>query len=293
MKPCRSLSEIGKTKRINKLFNENGKTLIIPLDDNLISGPQTKIERMDIKSKQIIDANPTAILAYQGTLKTINEHIPTILNVTASTINSNHTNKVIISSIENAIKLCADAVAVHINLSSIYESRMLEIFGEISSKCDSFGIPLMAIIYPRSEILNSDGKYSDFNYDDYRINNQQKYADLVSHCVRVGYEIGADIIKTHFTGSISSFKQVIDSAVGVPVLISGGNETNVRDLFIMTEQAIKAGASGACIGRNVFCRKDSGRMIRTLKKIIFENISAQEAYNLYLIEKEGDYGNLE
>ncbi len=273
---------LGKRKRLYRILGETGKCLIVPLDDNLISGVKTEIDDLGKKLDQILSARPNAILSYQGTLKSIGDYsMPTILNLTSSTINSCHTNKVLTSSVKNAIKLGADAIAVHVNLSSKYESSMLEILGRISEESDRYGIPLMAIIYPRGEIISTDGKIIDQNYTETKEKNLNEYADLVSHCVKVAFELGADIIKTQYTGTSSSFKKVVQSASGKPVLIAGGGKIEVANLFKMVEGAMIAGASGVSIGRNVFGRIDSDKIILGLKKMIFENMPYKEALNYY------------
>ena len=273
---------IGKKRRLNRIFNSDGKCLIVPLDDNLISGSITGISDIKEKIQQIESAKPNAILAYQGTLSLVTDlNIPCILNLTASTINSTHTHKVQVSSVEKAISLGTEAVAVHINLTSRYESDMLNTLGRISEDCERFGIPLLAIAYPRGEYIDSDGIEIDQNYLDLKSHDLERYGDLVSHCARVSFELGADIIKTQYTGSIDTFKKVVESAGGKPVIIAGGNKINVKLLFYMVEDAMRAGASGVSIGRNVFNRNDSDRIILCLQKLIFEDISASDALELY------------
>ena len=274
--------DIGKRRRLSHIFNSNGKCIIVPLDDNLISGTITGIENIKTKLKQIETAKPNAILAFSGTLSIIQDYsIPIILNVTASTINSCHTNKVIVSSVEKAVKLGADAVAVHINLTSKYESNMIKNIGKISEECDKFGMPLLAIVYPRGEKFDSNGNIKDENYLQLKESHSEDYTNLVSHCVRLAFELGADIIKTQYTGTIDSFKQVIESAGGKPVVIAGGDKVDAKKLFTMTENAIKAGASGVSIGRNIFNRKDSDKIIYCLQKLIFDNLSAKDILNIY------------
>ena len=276
---------IGKRKRINNIFNSDGKCVIVPLDDNLISGPTTGIVDISTKLQQIEKANPSAILAYQGTLANIEDTtIPRILNLTASTIRSCHTKKVLISNIEYALKMDADAVAVHINISSQYESHMLEILGKVSGACDTYGIPLLVIIYPRCESCDRNSLVQDENYLLLKETDNQKYTELISHCVRIAYEMGADIIKTQYTGSKESFDMVVKSANGCPVIIAGGDIMKVNDLFQMIEGAMVSGASGVSIGRNIFGRADSDIIIKCIKDIVFLNQTAE-----YVMQKYQEY----
>lgn len=259
-------SSLGKRRRMFRMFGNKGKCIVVPLDDNLISKYNDGLKDLQSKIEDIQEASPNGILCYLGTASTIDKYeIPIILNLTASTEYTAHTKKVLVSSIEQAIAIDAAAVAVHINISSAYEPAMLENLGRVSEMCQKYGIPLLAIVYPRTE---KDGK--DYNYEDLKKENEAEYTKLVCHCVRIAFELGADIIKTQYTGSVGSFRKVIQAANGIPVLIAGGKMVDDNKLYSMVSDSIKAGGAGISIGRNVFNRKDSLVVIEKLRKIVFE-----------------------
>lgn len=282
---------IGKKKRLNNLFF-NEKCVFVPLDDSLISGPFDGLFDLRKKIEEICNAKPSAILGFPGTVKLLNDRfldIPFILNLTASTTLYEHTKKEVISTVEQAISLGADAVAVHINFSSKYESNMLKSLGDISETCCKYGIPLMVLAYPRKEKIDN-GKYIDENYIDLKLTSPDKYTKLVAHCVRVAYELGADIIKTQYTGSIESFQKVVIAAQGTPLVIAGGPLLEERELFGICRNAIDAGAAGVCLGRNVFNRCNSINIIESIKKIVFNGISVEDAINYIKYTERGiDY----
>lgn len=262
-------NSFGKEKRMSRIFGKNGRCVIVPLDDNLISGPFTGVSDWLSKISQIEVSNPNAILGFQGSLMKMRDFsIPQILNLSASTIQSCHTNKVLVNTLNEALRMDVDAVAMHINFTSRYENRMIEILGSVSEKCDIYGIPLLVIAYPRQEIEKSDGAFKDENYISVKNSDNEKYTDMVCHCVRAAFELGADIIKTMYTGSEQSFKRVVQSASGCPVIISGGEVIPEEELYLMVEEAMRAGSSGVCVGRNVFCRKNSDEIVNKLKEIV-------------------------
>ncbi len=257
---------IGKRRRLFRILGDTGKCIIVPLDDNLISS--NNIGLCDLKSKlhSIECATPNGVLCYLGTAGLVrNFDIPIIVNISASTIQSKHTRKTLISSVEHAAKMDAAAVAVHINISSEYETEMLNNLGYVSEKCNEWGIPLIVIIYPRKEGDNN----TDDNYEMLKKCNPEAYTDLVCHCVRVAFELGADIVKTKYTGSVDSFTEVVKAASGKPVLIAGGNMKDEESLLCMVRDAMKAGASGVSIGRNVFNRVDTESIISKIYNIVF------------------------
>ena len=167
-------SALGKRRRMFRIFGDKGKCIVVPLDDNLISKYNEGLKNLHDKIKDIQQAKPNGVLCYLGTASIIDKYeVPIILNLTASTEYKTHTKKILVSTIEQAIAIDAAAVAVHINVSSSYESIMLENLGAVSEVCQKYGMPLLVIVYPRTEHA---GK--DYNYEDLKKENE---AEQSSH----------------------------------------------------------------------------------------------------------------
>ena len=272
------MQRIGRNKRLNRIFtHELGRIVIVPLDDSLLAGTANGLENLKPKIEKIIAAKPNAIIGFHGLLKNFSgiiKNTPSILNITASTTNSAHTRKVLVGSVELAMMLGVEAVAVHVNISSKYESEMLKLFGEVSLECHRLGMPLLGIMYPRKE--NDDG--SDNNYLDVKKSERKKYAELVAHAARVGVELGADIIKTQYTGDPETFKYVVEACNPIPVIVAGGTPVSMLEMLTIAEGAIKGGGVGISFGRNIFSRDDPAHFIYAIKKVIYENHTAEEAF---------------
>lgn len=272
-------SYIGKEKRMQRLLHE-GKCVFVPLDDSLISGPTQGLLNLKDKIVDICEAQPSGILGFSGALRIVNEvspDTPYILNLTASSTRSEHTNKEVVSSVKHALTMGADAVAVHINVSSKYEGKMIRSLGTVSEQCDEYGVPLMVLAYPRKEICNNDVWLSDENYYNLKHSESEQYTNLVAHCTRLAYEMGANIIKTQYTGSKKTFERVINAAQDIPVVIAGGDMLEDTELLLMCKDAVDSGAAGICFGRNVFNRCNSKSIIMALKKIVFNGESVNNA----------------
>lgn len=272
-------SNIGKKRRLDRLFTE-GKTLVVPVDDSLIFGPKQGLLDLEDTIRQIVSSSPNALLGFKKDLEIITEmaiQTPFIYNVTASTVLNAHTRKVTIASVENALSAGADCIAAHVNFSSQYENEMLHNFADIANECDRLGMPLLAIAYPRKE--NADG--TDYNYEDVKESNNKKFSELVAHCTRVACELGADIIKTYYTGDTESFKEVIKAACGKPVIIAGGCKVSVDKSLQVASDAMSVGASGISFGRNVFNRSRINNYITAMKEIILRDSSAEKAFEIY------------
>ena len=116
-------------------------------------------------------------------------------------------NKVPVADVEEAIKLGADAVSIHVNIGSQTEPQQLREFGKTAKICEEWGIPLLAMMYPRG------GK--EINQFD---------VEFVKHVARIGAELGADIIKTNYTGSPDSFKKTA-TKINMPATTRKSNKT--------------------------------------------------------------------
>jgi len=165
--------------------------------------------------------------------------------------------------VEEAIKLGADAISIHVNLGDGQEKEMLQDFGWVAYEARTWGMPLLAMIYPRGEKIK----------DEYHV-------DVIKHAARVGYEMGADIVKVSYTGNPESFREVVEGC-SVPVVIAGGAKMDSdRDILEMVRGSIDAGGAGVSIGRNVFQHQNPTRMVQAISSIVHENCSVAEALEI-------------
>ena len=201
------------------------------------------------------------------------EGTPTILNLTQSTRFVQHTRKVWAADVEEAVELGATGVVVHVNIGSRWTPEMLERLAKVAKQARANEMPLMALMYPRGE--RADG--SDENFLDERDNDRDAYTKRVRHCVRIAVELGADIVRTHYTGTIETFATVVDSAQGVPILVSGGDPTDTHSFLKLVSDACAAGGSGVAAGRNIFNADDPTSVITALRAVVHHNVAPEVA----------------
>jgi fructose-bisphosphate aldolase/2-amino-3,7-dideoxy-D-threo-hept-6-ulosonate synthase len=180
-----------------------------------------------------------------------------------SNLSPNINGKVQVCSVQEAIRIGADAVSVHVNVGAQDEDKMLENLGKVSDECDVYGMPLLAMMYPRGPKI------------------QDEHApDAVAHAARIGAELGADIIKANYTGSIDSFRTVTESCP-VPVVIAGGPKCKtLKEILQTTSDAMESGAAGLSIGRNVFQCDNPTLIVKALSAIVHEKASVEQALKI-------------
>ncbi len=262
------MSQIGKAIRIERIMNrKTGKIIIVPMDHGVSSGPIKGLLDMPKAINKVADGGANAVLVHKGAIKTghrgYGRDIGLIMHLSGSTsLGPDPNNKVLVASVEEALKLGADAVSVHVNIGAENEAEMLKNLGEVSADCSKWGMPLLAMMYPR-------GKKIDERGGEHRVG-------VVKLAARAGAELGADIIKTNYTGDPDSFKEVTKGCP-VPVVIAGGPKMDTdKDVLEMVRDSINAGGAGTSIGRNVFQHKNPAKMVKAINKIVHEGRGVNE-----------------
>jgi len=254
--------EIGKRRRLNRIFGKDSRAVIVPMDHGVSAGPLKGLVNMQEIVNKLIVGGADAIVVHKGIANYVNTgNLGLIIHLSGSTMIGPDPNwKVQVCNVQQALKLGADGISVHANIGSVQESFMLREMGLIADEAADYGLPLLAMVYPRGPNIKSE---HDVEY--------------VKHAARVGAELGADVIKTNYTGSVESFREVIKGCP-VPVIIAGGPKAKGDDEFLrMVYESIQAGGVGVSIGRNVFQHENPIGMVRALKAIVHEAATVEEA----------------
>jgi fructose-bisphosphate aldolase / 2-amino-3,7-dideoxy-D-threo-hept-6-ulosonate synthase len=255
----------GKTRRLKRIMQQDNRTVIVPMDHGVTVGPIQGLTNMQEITNKLVKGKADAILLHKGIAKRIDTGDAGLIVMLSgmSNLSPNINAKVQVCSVQEAIHIGADAVSVHVNIGAQDEDKMLHNLGKVSEECDIYGLPLLAMMYPRGP----------------KIQNEHA-AEVVAHAARIGAELGADIIKANYTGSIDSFKTVTESCP-TPIVIAGGPKCkSPQEILQTTSDALKAGASGLSIGRNVFQCDDPTRITKALSAIVHNGISVEQALSI-------------
>ena len=266
---------IGKQIRMERIINRaTRKTVIIPMDHGVTVGPIKGLVDMGRTVDLVASGGASAVIGHMGLAlhghRGYGRDVGLILHLSASTcLGPDPNNKVLVNSVERAIKMGADAVSVHINVGAKDEASMLADLGMVSQKCMDWGMPLLAMMYARGHDIEDETD-----------------VEAVKIAARVGAELGADMIKTAYTGDAESFRQVVEGCPA-PVVIAGGSKLGDLETLKMIQGAMEAGAAGLSIGRNAFQHEHPDRLVKAACAIVHENVTAEEAMELLKIPIEG------
>ncbi|HWI54539.1 MAG TPA: 2-amino-3,7-dideoxy-D-threo-hept-6-ulosonate synthase [Desulfobacteria bacterium] len=247
----------GKQIRLKRLFKYSDRLFIAPMDHGVTVGPMEGLTDMPAIVNLVRAGNADAIVVHKGLVGQITDYLGSdgcelIVHLSASTsLAPDPNHKELVSSVEHAIRLGATAISVHVNLGNAYESMMLKDLGMVAESCESWGMPLLAMMYVRDGSKESE-------YDPAKI----------KHAARLAEEVGADIVKVNYTGSVEGFAEVT-GAVKIPVVIAGGPKmSSVNELLDMIEESVEAGARGVAIGRNLFQHPDPTQLARIIRQTL-------------------------
>lgn len=247
-----------RTLRLRRLYHHSGRLFVVPLDHGLTDGPVLPDGRTDRLLGQITEYGVDAVVLHKGQLRRIEpgwfRDTSILVHLSGSTSRAPDPDaKYLVAGVDEALRLGADGVSVHVNLGSAAEARQIADLAAVSEACDRWNVPLLAMVYPR-------GPHTPDPYD----------PALVAHAVQVAAELGADLVKTVYPGSVEALRTVVRSAP-VPVLVAGGPPPEtVDEVYGRVRDALLGGASGVAIGRGVLRAEDPAATARKIADLVHD-----------------------
>jgi fructose-bisphosphate aldolase/2-amino-3,7-dideoxy-D-threo-hept-6-ulosonate synthase len=172
--------------------------------------------------------------------------------------------EVLTTSVERAVELGADAVVALIPFAPENEPEIIRLTASLGEACGRWGVPFIA-----------EAEYPNSYYGDEDFANTWGLPYL-KRSARLCVELGADVVKSNWTGSAESFHEIVD-AVPVPVVVAGGSRESDLDLLTKVAEAKSAGAIGVSVGRNVFQHSAPEAMMRAISAVVRGRRGPQEA----------------
>jgi 2-amino-4,5-dihydroxy-6-oxo-7-(phosphooxy)heptanoate synthase len=245
--------------RLRHLYRHDAKgLLVVPLDHAIGAGPLGHRADLDSLLAQIADNGADAVVLHKGALRRVGTRwfrdMSLVLHLNASTgMAPDPDAKYPVATVEEALRLGAGAVSVHVNAGSLTEGRQIADLAAVAEACDRWGMPLLAMMYARGPGI-VDGRAPA----------------VVAHAAAVAAELGADIVKTALPDATAAIAG-ITAGCPLPVLAAGGTAAAGADgVLARMADAIRAGAGGIAAGRLVFTADDPGAMVRRLAALVHD-----------------------
>ncbi|MFC6905036.1 2-amino-3,7-dideoxy-D-threo-hept-6-ulosonate synthase [Halalkalicoccus tibetensis] len=251
----------GFDARLDRIGTD-GNYLIVPMDHGITMGAVKGLKDIEGTIDAVTRGGADCVLTQKGIAPRVHPNTNGagyVVHVNGSTtIGPDENDKRVTCTIEEAIRAGADAVSFHINVGSNYEPKQIEDLAELSGKAERFGMPVLAMAYARGPGIDSADP------------------EALGHAVRLAEELGADIVKTGYSGDAESFQHVIEST-RLPVVIAGGARGTDRETLEKVRGAVDAGGAGISMGRSIFQHDDPEAITRAVSAVIHEDASAEEA----------------
>lgn len=252
---------------MKRIFREDGRTVIVAVDHGNALQVLPGLNDTGTVLEQIVRGGADAVLVNYGTAARFQDELAdTGLIVRVDGGSSQLTDNPggnLLYSVEEALKIGADAVACMGFPGIPGEAESYKNIAQLSADCREWGVPLIAEMLP--------GGFAP------EPANTVENIKLVS---RIGAELGASIIKTSFAGTKEEYKEVIDGCF-VPLVILGGDQTkDLESLFQVIEETMEIGGAGVAIGRNVWKHDSPEAVTRALVSLVHEGVSFRDALKL-------------
>ncbi|WP_225729218.1 MULTISPECIES: 2-amino-3,7-dideoxy-D-threo-hept-6-ulosonate synthase [unclassified Nocardia] len=236
-----AMYSFARRMRLSRLFHtQSSRLLVVPLDHSVAEGPLRTKGTIKELVASLARGGVDAVILHRGSVRYVCaqafKETSLIIHLSASTKHApDPDSKYLVADVEEAIRLGADAVSVHVNLGSDNEVQQIRDFAAVAAECDRWNLPLLSMVYPRGPRTTD-----------------PRDPSLVAHAVSLAVDIGADIVKTVYTGSPESMAEII-SGSPIPVLVAGGSRVaDPAELGEFVEEILGSGAAGLAMGRNIF-----------------------------------------
>jgi putative autoinducer-2 (AI-2) aldolase len=255
----------GMANRLARIIKpEDGRAVMLAVDHGYFLGPTSGLEEPR-KTVEPLMPYADSIMLTRGVLRTSVDpkaDKPVVLRVSGgSSILKELSNEDITVSIDDCIRLNVSAMALSIFVGSEFEKETLLSLARLVDEGEKYGIPVLAVTAVGKDMARD-----------------VRYLGLAC---RIAAELGAHIVKTYYC---DDFEQLVESCP-IPVIIAGGKKTPELEALELTQNAVKHGAVGVDMGRNIFQSDAPVGMIKAVRAIVHQNVSVKEAYKIYENEK--------
>jgi putative autoinducer-2 (AI-2) aldolase len=234
---------------------------MLAVDHGYFLGPTTGLEDAGRTIKPIL-SYADALMPTRGVLRTCvgpATDTPIVLRVSGgnSILDEDLSHEGITVSMEDAIRLNVSAVALSIYVGSANQKETLLNLAKLVDEGHRYGVPVLAVTAV-GKSMGRDARY------------------LALAC-RIAAELGAHCVKTYYC---DGFEKVVKTCP-VPVVMAGGKKLPEFEALELTYNAIRRGAAGVDMGRNIFQSESPVAMIQAVRAVVHDNVRPKEAYDLF------------
>lgn len=249
-------------RRLGRLFGTDRRTVVVAIDHGMGLSVNPALDDTGAVLRAVVRGGADAVLTTYGIAQRYQDELKGVglilrMDGGGSCLSSKNECPSALYTVEDALRLGADAIACMGFPGTPYEHENLANLAAFCAEGKAWGMPVIAETLP--------GGFS---------NEIPNTVDNLLLAARYGCELGASVIKTAYAGTPQEFKRVVDACFA-PVIVLGGEKTgDLASLCDCLEKALSVGAAGVAIGRNVWKHEDPERVTRALVALVHEGARA-------------------
>lgn len=260
------------TPRMSRIFRDDERSLVIAMDHGTGLNVYPDLSDISRVLGAVIEGGADALLLTPGIIKQFSgsfRSVGIIMRVDGGSteLKGDVSAHRLLYSVEDALRLGADAVACMGFPGSEWEAETLANIAALAGQCRNWGVPMMAEMIP--------GGF---------VNPSHHTPENVRLAARVGVELGADFIKTKFVEPAEKFREVVEHCYRPVLILGGGHVEDERTLFERVKTALDKGAAGVVMGRMIWRHPAPRLMVRALERLIHHDASVAEALHTFRAE---------
>lgn len=251
---------VGKSLRFSRfLERRSGRGILVPIDHGLTVGPLPGLERPEEIATWIGHPAITGVIAHKGLVERLAGRgllrgVGVMVHLNGMTcLAPRPDQKERLTSMEAAVRLGADAVSLQLNFDGTNDAPNLVQLGAVVDEAASFGLPVLTMLYDK---LSLDGT--------------EARVRRLRHLARACVELGTDALKLAAPGTASELPEILRGLTPhTAVFFAGGAVRAEAEMVSLAAKIVAAGATGLCVGRNVFQRDNACSALDRLGEVIF------------------------
>ena len=255
----------GKTRRLQRLVDGGGRTVIFPLDIVVpvgrFEGAQDTGALLDMSSAVGVNA----VLLRWGEAKRyadrVGPNVGLIVRVSGSTgLHDGDRWPGLLNSVESSLAIGGDAVCIDVEIGGVNEAESLKSLSAVCEEAEQLGTAVLAEVHVGSEVAAA---------------AQGGRAEALAWGARTVQELGADLVKVAHPGSAEAVA-VICALTQIPVVVAGGDPRDPLEVLRAIDEAMRGGAAGTAVGRNVIGHRSPSEMQQAIVDLVRHRISLDE-----------------
>jgi len=263
------LSDCGKAIRLRRILgNPVTRALVVAFDHALVLGPIPGTEDARGQLRRFTACEIDSLLVNLGILRQCQEVLSTagrlpglIARIDWTSMwgelgpgGTGQLHSSMLATAEEALRSGADAVLTYMVVGTgdlEFEAAEIGRNACVARECERVGMPFMVETLARGTNVTNP--------------TEPKWLNLHT---RMAAELGADVIKTEYSGDVASMKSVVEQCP-IPILVLGGSRDNSDGKVLdLVKDVVSAGAAGVFFGRNVFQASDMEGFLKKSRQIL-------------------------